>query len=99
MRTANSSVSAGRIAVDAMGGDLGPEEVVAAVKLALHHSPDLNPITLVGDESVLNPLLARAGLRVNQRLAVLHAPDVITMDDKPLVATRASWSAAAIPAR
>jgi hypothetical protein len=25
----------GRIAVDAMGGDLGPTEVVAAVKLAL----------------------------------------------------------------
>ena len=88
MRTALSLVPAGRIAVDAMGSDLGPEEVIAAVKLALQHSPELNPITLVGDEGILNPLLARAGLRGNPRLAVLHAPDVITMEDKPLVALK-----------
>ena len=46
----HSSGAAGRIAVDAMGGDLGPAEVVAAVKLALNQYSALNPITLVGDE-------------------------------------------------
>ena len=57
----------GRIAVDAMGGDLGPSEVVAAVKLALSQSPNLNPITLVGDEAVLRPILAHYGLARSER--------------------------------
>jgi len=79
-----------RIAVDAMGGDLGPAEVVEAVKLALAQRPQLNPITLVGDEAQLAPLLARTGLRTgdSERLALLHAPEVITMDDKPVLALR-----------
>jgi glycerol-3-phosphate acyltransferase PlsX len=78
----------GRIAVDAMGGDLGPSEVVAAVKLALHQYSALNPITLVGDEAVLKPLIAAAGLSHNERLSVFHTSEVITMDDKPLNALK-----------
>ncbi|MFZ1055226.1 MAG: phosphate acyltransferase PlsX [Opitutaceae bacterium] len=74
----------GRIAVDAMGGDLGPSEVVAAVKLAFSQSPNLNPITLVGDEAVLRPIIAHYGLLRSERLSILHASEVITMDDKPL---------------
>jgi glycerol-3-phosphate acyltransferase PlsX len=80
--------SSGRIAVDAMGGDLGPSEVVAAVKLALSQSPNLNPITLVGDEAVLRPIIAHYGLQRSERLDILHASEVITMDDKPLVALK-----------
>lgn len=83
-----SPESPGRIAVDAMGGDMGPDEVVAAVKLALGDIPDLNPITLVGDEAVLRPLLSQHRLSSHPRLSLLHAPDVITMDDKPLVALK-----------
>lgn len=70
-----------------MGGDLGPAEVVAAVKLALQ-SQALNPITLVGDEAALGPLLKDAGLARNQRLSVHHASEVITMEDKPLNALK-----------
>ena len=84
----NSSGATGRIAVDAMGGDLGPSEVVAAVKLAFEELPELNPITLVGEESVLAPLVAEAGLAGMSQLTVFHAPDVITMDDKPLMALK-----------
>ena len=54
--------AAGRIAVDAMGGDLGPAEVVEAAKLALAEYPGLSPLTLVGDAAVLQPLLVKAGL-------------------------------------
>jgi glycerol-3-phosphate acyltransferase PlsX len=78
----------GRIAVDAMGGDLGPAEVVAAVRLALKQYHALNPVTLVGDEMVLKPLLKHAGLLNNDRLSVVHASEVITMDDKPLMALK-----------
>jgi phosphate acyltransferase len=82
-----TSGASGRIAVDAMGGDLGPPEVVAAVKLALHQQT-LNAITLVGDEAVLAPLLREAGLARNHRLSVHHTSEVITMDDKPLNALK-----------
>ena len=83
-----SSGAIGRIAVDAMGGDFGPSEIVAAVKLALHQYAGLNPITLVGDEAVLKPLLTHAGLHRNERLTVFHASEVITMEDKPLNALK-----------
>jgi len=82
-----TSGASGRIAVDAMGGDLGPSEVIAAVKLALTQ-PSLNPITLVGDEAVVGPLLREAGLARSTRLSVHHASEVITMDDKPLNALK-----------
>ena len=77
-----------RIAVDAMGGDLGPAEVVAAVRLALNQYSALNPITLVGDEAVLTPLLKETGLLRSNRVAVHHASEVITMEDKPLNALK-----------
>jgi glycerol-3-phosphate acyltransferase PlsX len=79
---------AGRIAVDAMGGDLGPAEVVAAVKLALRQYDSLNPVTLVGDEAVLHPLLQKAGMNAHPRLSVHHASEVVTMEDKPLMALK-----------
>jgi len=83
-----TSGSTSRIAVDAMGGDLGPSEVVAAVKLALHQSHAISGITLVGDETILVPLIREAGLHRSTRLSVLHATEVITMEDKPLNALK-----------
>jgi glycerol-3-phosphate acyltransferase PlsX len=77
-----------RIAVDAMGGDLGPAEVVAAVKLAFADFPEVRPITLVGDEAVLDPLLAQSGLSRHDRLAVFHASEIVRMEDTPLVALK-----------
>jgi glycerol-3-phosphate acyltransferase PlsX len=66
-----------------MGGDLGPSEVVAAVKLALADEA-INPITLIGDQAILEPLVASAGLKGNSRVQIVHASEVITMEDKPL---------------
>lgn len=83
-----SSGETGRIAIDAMGGDLGPSEVVEAVKLALRQIQGLNPITLVGDKEILNPLLVQAGLSGDSRIIVHHASEVVTMDDKPLYALK-----------
>lgn len=83
-----TSRETGRIAVDAMGGDLGPAEVVEAVKLAVARERGLNPITLVGDQAVLLPLLAHAGLSNAELVSVFHASEIITMDDKPLQALK-----------
>ncbi|MDR0902773.1 MAG: phosphate acyltransferase PlsX, partial [Opitutaceae bacterium] len=77
-----------RIAVDAMGSDLGPPEVVAAAKLALDEFPDLSPLTLVGDEELLRKLAREAGVASHPKLAFFHASEVVTMDDKPLLALK-----------
>ena len=71
-----------------MGGDLGPSEVVAAVKLAVAEYPELDPITLVGNQAVLIPLLAAAGLGNHDRISIVHASEVVQMDDKPLMALK-----------
>jgi glycerol-3-phosphate acyltransferase PlsX len=83
-----SSGPTGLIAVDSMGGDLGPAEVVAAVHLALKQVPNLRPIILVGDEAVLEPLLKQNGLSRGVRLSVLHASETVTMDDTPMMVLR-----------
>lgn len=83
-----TSCATGRIAVDAMGGDLGPAEVVAAVRIVLSQNPSLNPITLVGDRVVLEPLLRNQGMSLGSRLSLHHASEVITMEDKPLNALK-----------
>jgi len=83
-----ASGTTGRIAVDAMGGDLGPAEFIGGIKLALDQYSDLNPLTLVGDEAVLIPLLTEAGVPLGERITILHAPEVITMEDKPLMALK-----------
>lgn len=83
-----TSGETGRIAVDAMGGDLGPAEVVEAVRLALRQYPALNPITLVGDEAVLGPLLGRINAHRRGHVSIHHASEVVTMEDKPLMALK-----------
>ncbi|OYV45467.1 MAG: phosphate acyltransferase PlsX, partial [Verrucomicrobia bacterium 21-51-4] len=72
------------IAIDAMGSDKGPTEVVAAVNLALQSLPGLDEIILVGQQEVLAPLLEQEGLCEGPRLRIFHAPDIIGMDEKAI---------------
>jgi glycerol-3-phosphate acyltransferase PlsX len=81
-----------------MGGDLGPSEVVEAVKLALAADPALAPLLLVGQREVLEPLLAAAGLPADPRVSIVHATEVITMDDKPLKALKTKKDASMVRA-
>jgi glycerol-3-phosphate acyltransferase PlsX len=81
-----SQIPIGTLAIDAMGSDHGPSEIVEGVRLALDkfREADESTIILVGDELVLNPCLKSAGLENEKRLRVVHAPEVIGMDEKPL---------------
>ncbi len=81
-----------------MGGDLGPSEVVEAVKLALAADPGLAPLLLVGQREVLEPLLLAAGLPADPRVSIVHASEVITMDDKPLKALKTKKDASMVRA-
>ncbi|MCX7801141.1 MAG: phosphate acyltransferase PlsX [Fimbriimonadales bacterium] len=71
------------IALDAMGGDHAPDEIVAGAVLA---SPDIRgQITLVGQPERIHPLLPRP---CPPNLAVHGASQVIEMSDKPIDALR-----------
>ena len=66
-----------RVAVDAMGGDRAPEEVVAGALAAASES--VEPV-LFGRQEVLAPLA--------EGLEIVHADDIVAMDEKPSDAAR-----------
>jgi glycerol-3-phosphate acyltransferase PlsX len=73
-----------RIAVDAMGGDYAPQEVVlGALESARQVSFD---IVLVGDTTQIEAYLPARGRPANLHLR--HASQVVTMDDSPVMAVR-----------
>ncbi len=75
-----------RIALDAMGGDHGPEVIVPGAALALSRHNDISFI-FFGDESRLKPLVAaHPGLAAVS--TVRHADVAIRMDVKPSQALR-----------
>ena len=65
-----------RVAVDAMGADRGPEEIVAGAKQAL-------------TSGGIEPVMVGARGLDTQGLELVEAPDVIEMDEKPTEAVRA----------
>ncbi len=75
------------VAVDAMGGDHGPSVTVAAC-LAFLRQQSLASIILVGREEVLRAELARLHHSESIRLRVLHAEDVVQMDEDPKLALK-----------
>lgn len=75
------------ISIDAMGGDQGPPVVIPAVKKALEKNPDV-AIILVGDQTVLTPLLKKQHLTLSDRLTLHHTPEMIRMDELPSQALR-----------
>ena len=72
-----------RLAVDAMGGDNGPSEVVpGALDFARSHPQDT--LILVGDEAIVRGIAG--DLPPNVR--IVHASQVIGMDEHPALALR-----------
>lgn len=69
------------IAVDAMGGDRAPGEIVAGALMA--HRDGLGKIVLVGDEARIRPLLHGAA-----GIEVVHAAGEIAMDEHASQAVR-----------
>jgi len=76
-----------RIAVDVMGGDHGCGTVIAGVKLALEADKKISTIYLVGDQAAIHAALPPRGFR-DHRVRVVHASEVVEMDDKPVNALR-----------
>jgi len=72
-----------RIAVDAMGGDHAPAQIVAGTILA--NAAGMGQMSLVGDREQIAPLLRGPG---SEGITIVHAPGVIAMDDAPSTAVR-----------
>lgn len=75
------------IALDAMGGDHGPEVVVPAGLQVLKKFPDLQLI-FVGREEVVTPLLQASGASLAERWRVYPASEEVAMDELPATALR-----------
>ena len=75
-----------KIVVDAFGGDYAPREIVLGAIKALTSNEKLE-VVLVGDKDRISELLQEL-VFVSDRLEIVHAPDIVTMDDIPTVAIR-----------
>ncbi|MCW9048084.1 MAG: phosphate acyltransferase PlsX [Gammaproteobacteria bacterium] len=75
------------IAIDAMGGDVGPEVTVAAAARILKQRNDVKLI-LVGIEDEIKAELIRLKLTESVRLTVKHASEIVAMDEAPALALR-----------
>jgi phosphate acyltransferase len=72
------------IALDLMGSDRGPNELMEGALLALNQPTFSSHLVLVGNESMIVPFLKSKGLESDKRLSIHPALDVIGMDEKPV---------------
>jgi len=76
-----------RIAIDAMGGDNAPDEIIAGMLESIELLAKDDELILVGPEDIIRehlpPLKYPEG-----KISVMHAPDIIKMDDVPIESLR-----------
>ncbi|UOQ85536.1 phosphate acyltransferase PlsX [Gracilibacillus salinarum] len=79
-----------RIAIDAMGGDHAPKEIVLGAMKAIEHFDQLH-LTLIGDENAMKPYL-----KSNDRVDIIHTTEKITSEDEPVKAVRRKKNASMV---
>lgn len=85
-----------KIAVDAMGGDYAPMEVVlGAIEAAKEYQCE---IVLVGDQEKIAQVLTRYGEDKNSKIHIHHASEVIEMHEHPGAAVRKKKDASVVVA-
>lgn len=77
-----------RIALDAMGGDFAPREIVRGGVEAAAKLKGVGSVILVGVESAIQEELRLCGARVSDRIRIVHASENVGMDESPAVAVR-----------
>lgn len=76
-----------RIAVDAMGGDHAPQELISGVAEGLHYLAADDEVWLFGPQDRVQAECAGLGLS-DPRVRFRHCPTVIEMDEPPVEALR-----------
>lgn len=85
-----------RIAIDAMGGDLGPQAVMAAATAALQERADLE-LTVFGREDEIQAALAGKSYDAG-RLHIVAAAEVISNNESPTAAIRSKKESSLVKA-
>ena len=75
------------IAVDVMGGDRGCEVVIDGLMQALKKCQQIESIQIVGNEIEISQSLDRLD-NIDSRFQIVHASEVLSMDDKPVEGLR-----------
>ena len=81
MDTPEASIT---LAIDAMGSDHGPSEVLAGVSEALNLAPRNSKFLVFGQEDVLGEIFNQYPNLNEGQVAIKHAPEVVEMDEKPI---------------
>ncbi len=75
------------IALDAMGGDYAPQNIVAGAVLALREYPVISKLVLTGDAALLEAELKKQDF-ADRRVEIVHTTQVVAMSDSGLDAVR-----------
>lgn len=75
------------IGLDMMGGDFAPLEAVKGVLQYLQEETSPVPLTLIGDQTLLDPLLAEYKIPAD-KVAIVHTEQVIGMNEHPTKALK-----------
>jgi glycerol-3-phosphate acyltransferase PlsX len=76
-----------RIAIDSMGGDYAPDEIIAGALEAVELLDNDDEVILVGPQEIIEARLSSLKYRQEQ-ISVVRAPDVIGMDESPIESLR-----------
>ena len=76
-----------RIAIDAMGGDNAPDEIISGALEAIELLNGNDELILVGPKEIIEPQLPSVKLREGA-ITVVDAPEVIDMDEAPIESLR-----------
>jgi glycerol-3-phosphate acyltransferase PlsX len=81
-----------RIAVDAMGGDFAPREIVRGAAHAAEGLAGVSRLFLVGDPAAIQRELSAMDKPPSPKIEIRPASEVVGMDEAPALAIRApSW--------
>ena len=75
-----------KIIIDAFGGDNAPSEIIKGAALALEEFPELE-IILTGDAEKTAAEVEKYP-QAKQRISIVHAPELISMDEPPVTAVK-----------
>lgn len=74
-----------RVLIDAMSGDNAPLEMIKGAEMAAKEFDDT--IMLIGEENVISDVAVKNDIDLTN-IEIIHAPSVITMEDKPMCVVR-----------
>ena len=81
-----------RIALDAMGGDYAPKNIIEGAVFALKELPDIEKLFLVGDAATIGNELQRLDCK-DPRVEIFHASEVVSMKESAAKAVRSKKDA------